>query len=161
MTSKQQLLDKLQRERERLLQALEGLSDDEMCLPNVIGAWSIKDVLGHIADWERHFTEQIEHIRDGQPLEWVDDNEIEAWNAAHATAKRAAPLKRTKQEFFQVRERLLEILRGLPQEVLERKVQAAGEEMDIPWYVAATWEHDQEHYPDILTWQRELETTEI
>lgn len=161
MTTKVQLLQRLQQERDRLLQALEGLSDDEMCLPNAVGVWSVKDVLGHIADWERHFSEQIGRIRDGQPLEWIDEKEIEAWNAAHAAAKREVPLRQIREELAHVREGLLETLRGLQEELLQRRVQVAGEQADIPSYVSSAWEHDQEHLPDFLAWRRELGTSEV
>lgn len=156
---KQRLLERLQQERERLLQALEGLSDDEMCLPNVAGVWSIKDVLGHIADWERRFVEEIIRIRDGIPLQPIPDSDIDAWNATQAAKKKDMPLQQIREEFSRVRQELVNTIESLPQRVLDRKVSVLGEERDIPWHVAAAWEHDQEHLPDILAWRRELGCT--
>ena len=36
-----------------MLAALEGLSDDVMLRPGVAGVWSVKDIIGHLAAYER------------------------------------------------------------------------------------------------------------
>ena len=50
---KGELLDRLAEERANLLRAIEGLEEGEMNLPGAEGEWSVKDLLGHIAAWER------------------------------------------------------------------------------------------------------------
>jgi len=52
--TKANMLKKLNSERRRLEQNLAGLTPQEMLIPGVVGAWSIKDVLAHLADWEEH-----------------------------------------------------------------------------------------------------------
>jgi hypothetical protein len=53
--SKAQAIEKLEAERRRLEQNLAKLSQDDMIQPGVVGEWSVKDVLAHLASWEQFF----------------------------------------------------------------------------------------------------------
>ena len=55
LISKAQAIDKLETERRRLEQNLAQLSENDMLQPGVVGEWSVKDVLAHLADWEQRF----------------------------------------------------------------------------------------------------------
>ena len=46
------LLKRLDREWQDLLQSLRGLSDKATLRPGLVGEWSGKDLLGHVATWE-------------------------------------------------------------------------------------------------------------
>jgi hypothetical protein len=54
-TSKQQLIDEILAERDRLDKALLGLGPQEMAAPGVSGKgrWSVKDMLAHLTAWEQ------------------------------------------------------------------------------------------------------------
>ena len=54
-TRKVDLLKDIQTERRRLDKTLSSLPEDQFMLPGVVGEWSIKDVLAHLAEWERLF----------------------------------------------------------------------------------------------------------
>jgi hypothetical protein len=51
--TKEAIIERLHTERRRLEQKLAGLSPEEMTQPGVVGDWSVKDVLAHLADWEQ------------------------------------------------------------------------------------------------------------
>jgi len=51
--TKEAIIERLHTERRRLEQNLAGLSPEEMTQPGVVGDWSVKDVLAHLADWEQ------------------------------------------------------------------------------------------------------------
>jgi len=53
MKNKQELLDDLKVARAELLSAIEGLSEQETVCPGVVGEWSVKDTLAHIAAWDK------------------------------------------------------------------------------------------------------------
>jgi len=53
--SKAQAIDKLETERRRLEQNLAPLNENDMLRPGVVGEWSVKDVLAHLASWEQFF----------------------------------------------------------------------------------------------------------
>jgi uncharacterized protein (TIGR03083 family) len=52
-TSKQDLLVAIDKEREALEALLETLTPEQMTEPGVVGAWSVKDVLAHLIEWEQ------------------------------------------------------------------------------------------------------------
>lgn len=54
-TSKAQLLTDIATDRRRLEKNLAGLSEDEMLQAGVTGVWSVKDILAHLAAWEKLF----------------------------------------------------------------------------------------------------------
>jgi len=51
-TTKDQLLKDIRAERRRLERSLAALSEEQMTRPGVVGAWSVKDILAHLAAWE-------------------------------------------------------------------------------------------------------------
>jgi len=53
MKSKRELLDDLAAGRTELLSAIEGLSEEQMICPGVVGEWSVRDTLAHIAAWDK------------------------------------------------------------------------------------------------------------
>jgi hypothetical protein len=65
---KSDLLEVIRLEREKLVSLFEGLNETQMAEPGVEVAWSIKDILAHIAAWERVAIDIIQPARDGQPL---------------------------------------------------------------------------------------------
>lgn len=54
-TSKDQLLKDIHTERRRLEKNLSVLRAEDMIQPDVIGTWSVKDILAHLVAWERLF----------------------------------------------------------------------------------------------------------
>ncbi len=70
--TKANILAKLRTERKRLDQNLARLSREEMTVPGVIGAWSVKDILAHLADWEAHMPVWIAAARRGDPVAEIE-----------------------------------------------------------------------------------------
>ena len=54
-TGRAELIQAIQAERARLEHNLSAISFTDMTLPGVVGIWSIKDILAHLAAWERLF----------------------------------------------------------------------------------------------------------
>ncbi len=62
------------------LQALAGLPDDFMTAEKTIGLWSVKDIMGHTASWERLYIGAIEEYLSGRrprifDLDWEKDGD--------------------------------------------------------------------------------------
>jgi uncharacterized protein (TIGR03083 family) len=51
--TKEALLEEIQSERERLDTMIAALTPDQMAQPGAVGEWAVKDVLAHLAEWER------------------------------------------------------------------------------------------------------------
>lgn len=60
----QAIQTELAQERAAFLAAIEGLSEADLLDKNAAGNWSVKDVIGHITDWERLMLNAGRHIHD-------------------------------------------------------------------------------------------------
>ena len=68
--TKSDLIEVIHTERTRLESLLEGLTDSQMTESGVESSWSIKDILAHIAAWERLAFDRIHAALSGKPLKF-------------------------------------------------------------------------------------------
>ena len=67
--SKSKVIKRLHTERRRLEANLARLSREDIIRPNVVGEWSLKDVLAHLAHWEAFWPDWIAASRRGEEVE--------------------------------------------------------------------------------------------
>ena len=82
--TKSDLLEVIQTERALLESSLEGLTDTQMTEPGVEASWSIKDILAHIAAWERLAFDRIQAALSGEALKFPlikGDADVDKFNA--------------------------------------------------------------------------------
>lgn len=70
LPSKKDLLNVIAKERKKLESLIEGLSEVQMNEPGVEGNWSIKDLMAHIAAWERLALDRISSALTGESLKF-------------------------------------------------------------------------------------------
>ena len=90
MSDKQATLKTLDDEYRNLRKLIDGL--DAAQLERVwFGAWSVKDIVAHIAGWQREMTVALERMARGErpTPEGVDYADADAWNAKFSSAARA------------------------------------------------------------------------
>jgi hypothetical protein len=51
--TKQEIYDAIEFERAKLVKSIEDLTDAQMVIPGACEAWSVKDILAHLVDWEQ------------------------------------------------------------------------------------------------------------
>ena len=80
------LLSELKSENEAWEDLLADIGEDRMEEPGVAGAWSIKDIVAHLAAWRRRTVGRIEAVANGRPeptppspADLHEDDEISAW----------------------------------------------------------------------------------
>ena len=91
MTSKQELLNQAAREYKSFHESLQGLNEEH--LNEVwLGTWSIKDIVAHITGWQAELAPALERLARGErPVpEGVSYEDVDAWNAKFAAARRGA-----------------------------------------------------------------------
>ncbi len=136
--------------REELLTAAELVSPEERASRPVCGVWTLKDVLGHIADWEAYLLAGLLDMAAGRPprVEHVPDEE--AWNQTHAQARRDQLWETVWADFQGVHQALLKVLGGMGQADLERAFPDVWEKRTCPyfWFLPVL-EHDREHARDL------------
>ncbi len=72
--SKQAILDRLDLEYRRLLTTIARLQPEQMLVPEVVGEWSVKDVLAHLVYWNQFPVKELETALAGEKPEYFPDD---------------------------------------------------------------------------------------
>ena len=151
-----ELLAELDSENESWERLLAEIGEDRMEEPGVAGAWSIKDVVAHLAAWRRRTVARLEAVAKGQPepapawpAELRDDDQINEWFHAR---DRATSLRQVLSESRNVFRQLRSAVEKLPDEVLQ-------DPSRLPWMQGAPLSgatlfghFHEEHEADMRAW---------
>lgn len=150
------LLAALAAAREELLAAATLIPSEERASRPVCGEWTLKDVLGHVADWEWVGVEGLRQMAAGHApqVEHIDD--IDAWNQAHAEARRDQPWEVVWDDLHATRHALLEVLEGMSQAGLARSFPSPWGPETTPYrWTCVYLAHDREHAQGLSTGEGE------
>ncbi len=144
------LLSALDAARQELLACADLVPIAERNSRPVCGVWTLKDVLGHIVDWEQVGAQGLRDMAGGTAPQVKVIDDIEAWNQIHAGLRRDQPWEMVWADLHAVRQALLEVLSRMDQGALECSY-------PFPWGPRGTayqWltvfvGHDQEHAQDL------------
>jgi uncharacterized damage-inducible protein DinB/predicted RNase H-like HicB family nuclease len=144
------LLAALEAQREELLAAAAMVPVAERTSRPVCGVWTLKDVLGHIADWEQWCLDRLRAMAAGRPpaLEKVTDET--GWNRTHAEARRGQAWEQVWADFQGARQALLDVLAGMSRADLGHSFPGVWDAETRPYaWALLSLEHDREHARDI------------
>jgi hypothetical protein len=132
-----------------LKRALVGLDDAAMRQP-WCGTWGVREILAHIAGWQRELTPVLERLARGErPIpDGVSYADVDGWNARHVLARRGltvagvrAELEASHRDFFAAARAIPEARFG-PDKTATRIVDLNGPH------------HYREHAAEIRAWRR-------
>jgi uncharacterized protein (TIGR03083 family) len=132
----QQVLDKIDAAWQQLLSALLNVPVDRRDEPGPCGPWSIRDLLGHMAYWDRNAAHQAQRIAAGLK---PDEGDWRAINEEEHQRSAGKAWDELDAEFHDSHSEMMGILSGLS--VLDPE--------DLKF---DTWEHYDEHRVDIERW---------
>ena len=154
---KTEILKTLKGSREAFLAAIEGLSDEAMLEPGVVGEWSVCDLLVHLTLWEAGLVTLLFHVKEGHKPP-PDENAAETMdqkNARWHAENKGRPLDLARADFVAVRKQTLRRVRALTQAEFEQADKLAWLE-GAPlskWIASDTFEHEAEHIQQIREWR--------
>ena len=141
-------LEWIDEEWQRFLDVAKGFSEEHLQLPNVVGHWTAKDLIGHVATWDQELVKVVDrYLTNGEKTDYGGEADVDRLNEAEAEKKRGLSLSQVWDELHQSHRRLLDLLRGLPEEALTRGTYITGAITDD------TAEHYREHREDLERWQ--------
>ena len=140
---KQQMLEKLAREWDALLETLGRVPEGALEAAGVAGEWSVKDVLGHITTWEEETIKAAEAGRSGLDLPSYGDTD--EWNEGDVIKRRSRPTHATLVEMGAVHQRFMSWLEGLPDDAFSDEGLATTVDDESA-------EHYRDHRGDIERW---------
>jgi hypothetical protein len=144
----------LETNRSALLALLDTIPADARETLAVEGTWTARDICGHIADWDEVFVEGIFAMERNERIAWQPMDYGEAWNQAHAAARREEPWARVRKDFI---DRRGTVVTELQERVFEpdfsRTLPAPwGGELTFYKWLGAPCEHDAAHIASLIEW---------
>lgn len=147
------LMAQLAAERAGLLAQLLGLDEQALTVAPVIDNWTVKDLLAHIAAWDRWEMREMKRVVEGEAPNLVDLKNLDAVNASIAAEWRHRPLAEVVRELGEARTAWIGWLRSLPEEGFFRSRSFEGEDWSFPACVEVQRRHDAEHGAQIANWR--------
>ena len=97
-----------------------GLSEAQLLIPNVTGAWSVRDIIAHVTWWEEEALAHLPLIRDGgrPPRYSVKYGGIDAFNAMMTEKRRALSLHEVLRQHDAVHARLVDYIGKAPDDLI-------------------------------------------
>jgi uncharacterized damage-inducible protein DinB/predicted RNase H-like HicB family nuclease len=140
--------------RQDLLAAAALVPAQQRLTEPIEGEWTLKDLLGHIADWEWFAVQGMRYMAAGQPPDVEHVEDIDAWNRAHVESRRGQPWEHVWEDLHDMRGALLEILEGTSDEALTRAYPFpwGGEGTAYRWLLVFL-DHDREHARHLRRWE--------
>jgi uncharacterized protein (TIGR03083 family) len=149
----------LSAEREVLIGSLAGLSHEQMTSRPVIGAWTVKDLLGHVTAWHKLALDALAAWQEGRgppPFAGLDE-----FNAEQAELRRDWTLERVREEFEEAHATLVGAVAGLSPRALAEKRMFIGDDPRslrqtlgrLLWGVQGQFRHASEHAHQIRRWR--------
>jgi hypothetical protein len=151
---KRRAIARMTRSRAATLRLLARLPDEALLRPRTQGAWSIKDVLAHIAAWEAEGAERMRLVTRGRAdrVHFFDDMaEADRYNARAVAAARGVSLPVMLGRLARARAALVTALRALPAEALR---DPSHRYPVVTWLPEFAWTHEEGHAAEIRAWSR-------
>lgn len=105
--------------------------------------WTLKDIVGHIADWELF---AIEALQAGELPDMGYDGEVEQWNQAHHAARRGQSWADAWLDFQRIRREFEAIVSGYSEADLARTLSNRwGRDPNRYRWIASFIKHEREH----------------
>lgn len=144
--------------RADFLAAIEGLSEADVLDKSAVGTWSVKDVVGHITDWEWQMLGAARHIHDPSLPAVLPVSGAEADVNEMMALKRAAnSWEQELQDLAGVHQAVDDFVAGLKMADLCLRgpypwPDDQGTLAELLWHIAA---HYTDHLPDLQKWRNQ------
>ncbi len=144
-----QLLKRLDAAWEAFQESYAGLSEAELLVPGVTGAWSIKDLIAHVTWWEEEALKHLPLILAGgrPPRYSVTYGGIDAFNAEMTKQRKDLSLAQVLEQQDDIHRRLVALVRSTPEG------QATGETRFRRRLRLDTYGHYPKHARAIRAWR--------
>lgn len=154
--NRRELMHHLQVGRTRLEDALAGLHDDMLLNPALDNGWSVKDLLAHLAFWEKRAGDIYLGlvIGDIASLEGADLS-VDELNARALDQNRLLSLSQVRENEAWAYHALRRLAAAAPEEHLfdPRCFAWTGGRPFAEWIANNTYGHYDEHIPALLAWR--------
>lgn len=133
--------------RQEFITLVDRVPSDERAEKLVLGDWTLKDLVGHLADWENLIVDGLRQLLlDQTPKFAVTISDFAAFDEAQVQARRSQPWRPVWQDFNRSRKMLDDVFQQFPELFLSHTlVTPWGKEMPAYFWLTICFGHDHEH----------------
>ncbi len=115
MSDKSDAIAGLEASRAETLDVINGIPEEKMTVV-AFGAWSVKDVLCHLASWEQFAVPDLQRISRGHipQLATFRREDVDDWNVGLMRSRNLFPLPQAMFELEDSRRQFIDALNALP-----------------------------------------------
>ena len=137
--------------RKSFLTLIPLIPKDERGRLPVCGVWTMKDLIGHLTDWEKVGVDGLQQLAVGKTPEFTEAiTDFDAWNYRHAAARADQSWDDVWADFTGTRQTLLSLLEQVTDEDLKRPFIAPWGPQIHGYYLTVVWPvHEMEHAVDV------------
>ena len=140
------LLRSYRHSRQQMLEAIAGLSDEQMTQRSLDG-WSVKDHLVHLALWDEVRASEVARISAGHASAWqMTDEQEDDYNAMGHALRAGLTVLQVNWELATSRQRLLDAIAAATPRGLDASLYGSS---------SLVSSHEQEHTGWIQRWRSE------
>ena len=155
--TKENLIEALENAHAAFLEALAGVSVDEMCQPKTIGDWSVKDIMAHLSLWESQTIQLLFQAKQGAKpttLHFKKFDETQQNDLWYQQSKERS-FDRVWEDFSNIRDQTIQRLESFS----DKEISQPG---FFPWLKNSSLgqlvfdyvvEHEKEHEDNIRAWR--------
>lgn len=146
LTANQQLITELEQSRALVLEAVRGLTEEQLTTPAIDG-WSVKDHLAHLTVWDEMRFFEISRIARGGTYGFPPTPEIDWFNEPTTNNRRSLSLHQVLADLAFARDMVLQAVAICPEDRLDENLYG---ELGIQGGA----EHDRSHAETIAAWRK-------
>ena len=158
--NKDEISDALEDERENFLEAIDGLSAEQLQTSGVVGEWSVKDIMIHLSAWEAELVKLLWQARQGQKPTTLHFSQIDtdAINQQWFENYRSRSMERVIDDFEAVRKQTIRRLEAFSDDDLNQAQLFTwqGKQPLWEWIANDSFQHENEHAAQIREWRARL-----
>jgi len=155
-------VDVLKYGHQTVLRTLDNLPQAEWETPGVCGAWSVKEIIAHLASYEHLLVDVLQTFLDGGPTPYLDKMGalgLLGFNDVEVAARQDMTIAETLAEFTDTHAQTMALAARIPAETYRQKGTLAwyGSEYDLDDFIAYSfYGHKREHSAQIAVFCDQL-----
>ena len=137
--------------RKEFVSLVDLIPAEDRTLRPVCGVWGLKDLVGHLTDWERVGVDGLSQLADGQTPEFdYAISDFDSFNATNAAARANQSWAEVWADFVKTRQGFTDLFDQMPETALTRSVPTPWGST-VPGYLwVMVWAgHEHEHAIDV------------
>lgn len=151
--TKEKFIERFTEARNKVVKAVADLSDSDLNRP-VIGAFSSKDLMAHILEWDWSAINNSKLFLADEEPDFSPDEDNDAFNDIAISIWRNASGSEVLAEFGKSTQAVLNYVNSVTEEELfrDRGLRFEGKIVNLQWFLGE-FDHDLGHAKEIISWR--------